>query len=117
MQDHFDALACPTCGTERNDDMRLFARAADTIARALLAVIGDNPNYVETTLDVGGSDSIAVALPGVSLVVTAQRTGAKTPHQLRVEAEAERDQARAELATLHGLLDLSSNAFAARGLP
>jgi hypothetical protein len=116
MQDHFDALACPTCG-DGGIDLHITTQAADALARALLAVIGDHPNYVETMLSAGGSDSASLTLPGVSLVVTIQRTGAKTPHQLRMEAEAERDQARAELATLHGLLDLSTNAFAARGLP
>lgn len=114
MKDHFNALACPTCGTEHNDDMRLFAQSADAIARALLAVIGDNPNYTETVLDIGGTDSITVDFPGVSLVVTAIREGGKSPHQLRVEAEIERDQARAELASLRALLDPSTTALAAR---
>lgn len=104
MQDHFDAVACPTCG-ESSVDLHITAQAADALARALLAMVGDYPNYVETVLGAGGSDSASLTLPGVSLVVTIQRTGAKTPHQLRMEAEAERDQARDELAALRALLD------------
>jgi len=81
----------------------------------------DRPGIVHAVtagvLDVGGNTSMSLHFANVSLVVTTQRAGAKTPHQLRMEAEAQLDQARAELATLYGLLDLSTNAFAARGHP
>jgi hypothetical protein len=91
--------------------------AARTLAACLLGAIGDASTYIEQVLDVGGNTSMSLHFANVSLVVTTQRAGAKTPHQLRMEAEAQLDQARAELATLYGLLDLSTNAFAARGHP
>jgi hypothetical protein len=48
-------------------------------------------NYIEMTLT--GKD-------GLGLIATIQRHLGKTPHQLRLEAEAERDSLRAELAAL-----------------
>jgi hypothetical protein len=88
--------------------------AARTLAACLLGAIGDASNYVEQVLDVGGSDSASLTFPGVSVVVTTMRDDAKSPHQLRMEAEAERDQARAELAALRAILDPPTNALAAR---
>lgn len=88
--------------------------AARTLAACLLGAIGDAPNYIEQVLDIGGNTSMSLAFADVSLVVTTQRAGAKTPHQLRMEAEAERDQARAELAALRALLDTPTGALAAR---
>lgn len=88
--------------------------AARTLAACLLGAIGDASNYVEQVLDVGGSDSASLTFPGVSVVVTTMRDDAKSPHQLRMEAEAERDQARAELAALRAVLDPPTTALAAR---
>lgn len=88
--------------------------AARTLAACLLGAIGDAPHYIEQVLDIGGNNSMSLHFANVSLVVTTQRAGAKTPHQLRVEAEAQLDQARAELAALRSLLDPPTNALAAR---
>lgn len=88
--------------------------AARTLAACLLGAIGDAPHYIEQVLDIGGNTSMSLHFADVSLVVTTQRAGAKTPHQLRMEAEAERDQARAELANLRALLDPPTTALAAR---
>lgn len=88
--------------------------AARTLAACLLGAIGDATNYIEQVLDVGGNTSMSLAFADVSLVVTTQRAGAKTPHQLRMEAEAQLDQARAELAALRPLLDPPTTALAAR---
>lgn len=88
--------------------------AAHTLAACLLGAIGDAPNYIEQVLEIGGNTSMSLHFADVSLVVTTQRANSKTPHQLRMEAEVQLDQARAELANLRAILEPPTNALAAR---
>ena len=55
--------------------------------------------FAEQFVEAGGVNYVEVSFTHPKtgpLVVTLQRTQGKTPHQLRVEAESERDQLRAE---------------------
>lgn len=57
--------------------------------------------FAEQFVEAGGINYVEVSFTHPKtgpLVVTLQRTQGKTPHKLRAEAEAERDQLRAELA-------------------
>jgi len=53
---------------------------------------GGGINYIEMRFESKES------MPGQRFLVTVNRADAKTPHELRVEVEAERDRLRAELA-------------------
>lgn len=80
---------------------------AETIAKAIPSLLellkrDHSGNYCEMT---------AKSIDGVDVVITYQRMDRKTPHQLRVEAEAERDQLRAELAKARELLDATQFAM------
>lgn len=63
------------------------------LAASLGKSLGDAVNYVETTVYDGSGD-------GNWYVVTIGRKNGKTPHQLRKEAEAERDRLAARVAEL-----------------
>jgi len=59
--------------------------------------------FAEQFVEAGGINYVEVSFTHPKtgpLVVTLQRTQGKTPHKLRVEAEAERDQLRAEVERL-----------------
>lgn len=70
-------------------------RAVECLAWAFQELLYNHPegkNYIECSLEAGDG--------GPPVYVTIQRPGGKTPHQLRMEAEAERDRLRAELEGL-----------------
>lgn len=71
--------------------------------RAVLDEHGDAaPNYVEMAVDYEGDRYAVIVL----------RPGRKTPHQLRAEAEAERDALREQVGALQALLYLRAPAKA-----
>lgn len=61
---------------------------------AARAMLDDAPNYTETPIEM----TVKAAEHPETFVFILQRVGKLTPHQARLNAEAERDQARAELA-------------------
>lgn len=68
-------------------------------------MLGDAPNYSETRVDLPAEKvEMELKLAGEvdRYVFTVQRAGKLTPHEARVRAEAERDEARAELKELTG---------------
>ncbi len=78
----------------REENERLKARPEQALTEALgeRLMQSSAENYIETTFGVDGTDG--------DIVVTLRRSAGKTPHELRMEAEAERDQIRAELDEL-----------------
>lgn len=70
---------------------------------AARGMLGDAPNYTETRMDVPTDDdpkvSMEVKLAGEldRYVFVLQRVGGLTPHEARMKAEAERDEAIAEM--------------------
>lgn len=71
------------------------------IAKSFAYMVADAPNYTEMKFDMRGSDQW--------ITVTVQKDTGKTPHQKRQEAEAERDQLRAELFRAHADAAQSQN--------
>lgn len=69
--------------------MEMEGGACRLMAEAFGAMLQDSGavNYIETTFEVGGADD----LPGAGVIVTVQREEGLTPHQLRLQAEQERD--------------------------
>lgn len=74
----------------------LEARPEQAIAAALAARLLESPaaNYVESTFTVEGIDGVA------EITVILRRIEGKTPHELRRDAEQERDALRAEVERL-----------------
>ena len=76
------------------DGVEIGSRASECMGWAFAHYLSNHPeapNYMEVTLE--GSDHKPI-------YVTIQRPGGKTPHQMRREAEAERDKLRYELESL-----------------
>lgn len=72
----------------------LGAHACECLGWAFLEYLQQHPeapNYLEVTL---------LGEQNEPMYVTVQRPGGKTPHQIRVEAETERDRLRSELESL-----------------
>lgn len=69
--------------------------AVRLLVASFAKTVGDAANYVETT---------ATTEDGTEFVATVARKWGKTPHQLRREAEAERDRLRDENARLAALV-------------
>lgn len=94
--DHLAALSAVTAERDRlrEENERLKARPEQALSEALgeRLMQSSAENYIETTFGVDGTDG--------DIVVTLRRSAGKTPHELRMEAEAERDQLRAEVETL-----------------
>lgn len=65
------------------------------LVRSFAASVGDAPNYVET---------VATTEDGRQFVATVRRREGKTPHQLKKDAEAERDALRAEADKLRAAI-------------
>lgn len=70
----------------------LKSRILPLIAQCFFELTESAPNYVECSFYHEPSDQV--------FLVTAQKSAGKSPHQLRLEAEAERDEAIAELKAL-----------------
>lgn len=65
--------------------------AIKLMGEAMLAMLGDAPNYVEAKI-------IAPAFDGQKYVLRVERYFGKTPHELRREAEAELERLKAGVA-------------------
>jgi len=80
--------------TENGMDMEIEQRpeAAHWVAKCLAALVADSPNYTELTMD-----HVSCRYP---ILVTVQKKIGKTPHELRLEAERERDALRKQVAEL-----------------
>jgi hypothetical protein len=79
------------------EGLEVGSRASECMGWAFAHYLSNHPeapNYLEVTLEGGDNKPI---------YVTVQRPGGKTPHQLRVEAEADRDKLRIELESLKAL--------------
>lgn len=75
--------------------------ATRLLAESFRKTLGDAGNYVELTLTDETEDSLGY-------IVTVRRREGKTPHQLRREAEAERDRFRADLNALQAKITHSA---------
>lgn len=100
----------------RGENERLKARPEQALTEALgERLMQSSPeNYIETTFGVDGTDE--------DIVVTLRRSAGKTPHELRLEAEAERDRLRAEVEALRkdasrlDRLDIECEAYGCEGI-
>jgi hypothetical protein len=67
--------------------------AAQWVAKCFASMVADAPNYMEMKFDIGGQYRGKFEW----MTVLIQKGNGKTPHQLRKEAERERDELRARL--------------------
>lgn len=83
----------------RNGELKIELRhpfAVQAMAASFMDTLGEAPNYAEAHLT-----DTKTRTP---LTVTVQKVSGKTPHQLRIEAESERDKARERVKELEGHL-------------
>lgn len=79
---------------------------------AARAMLGDAPNYSETRIDFPSASMEVKAAGEVErYVFTVQRAGRVTPHEARLAAEAERDEAWAEVERLSAARDTAETAY------
>lgn len=74
-------------------------------------MLGDAPNYTETRIDFpaeAASMEVKAAGEVDRYVFTVQRAGKVTPHEARCAAEAERDEARAQLAAQQPVVEAAT---------
>lgn len=104
LREQIDGLCDPTLKSMRLEDgrfnMELAGQCVERLALMMATWFRESgaTNYVEMTV-------VAIDHPFESYQVYVQKQGdgAKTPHELRKEAEAERDSLIAELDAIHGM--------------
>lgn len=84
-----------------NLEIQAAREVASLYVAAARTMLGDAENYSETPV----SFTVKVAESPEEYVLIVQRAGKLTPHQARRNAEAERDEALAEVARLTALLE------------